>query len=83
MTITNFLQLQPSIRPVPAQVTSKYFTAKRATKTLHPMSPCTPVSVPVKITWTGGGLFGPDHQIIDSNSNTAHPSIPKFGDFTF
>ena len=30
---------------------SSYFTLKRAAKTLHLMSPCTPVSVPAKITW--------------------------------
>ena len=48
---TNSLQLQPSIRPAPAQVTSKYFTVEKATKTLHQMSPCTLVSVPAKIIW--------------------------------
>ena len=51
MTRTNFLQLQPCIRPVPAQVICKYFTVERAAKTLHRMSLCTPVSVPAKITW--------------------------------
>ena len=29
MTRNNFLQLQPFIRPVPAQVTSKYFTVEK------------------------------------------------------
>ena len=29
---------------------------------------------------TGEGLFGPDHQIVDSNSITAHYSISKLGD---
>ena len=53
MTRTNILQLQPSIRPVPAQVTSKYFTFERAAKTLHRMLPCTLVSVPAKITSIG------------------------------
>ena len=52
---TNFLQLQPSIRPVQAQVTSRYLTVERATKTLHRMSPCTPVSDPAKITWYRAG----------------------------
>ena len=53
MTRTNFLLLEPSIRPVQAQVTIKYLnTVERAAKTLHRMSPCTPVSVPAKITWT-------------------------------
>ena len=51
ITRTNFLQLQPSIRSVPAQVRSTYFTVERANKTLHQISPCTPVSVPAKITW--------------------------------
>ena len=51
MTTTNFLQLQPSIRSVPAQVTSVYFIVEMAANTLHRMSPCTPVSVPAKITW--------------------------------
>ena len=32
------------------------------------------------ITW-GGGLFGPDHQIIDHNSKTALSSTSKLGDF--
>ena len=38
MTRTNFLQFQPSVSPIPAQVTSKYFTVERAAKTLHRMS---------------------------------------------
>ena len=29
----------------------------------------------------GGGLFGPDHQIIDHNSKTALSSTSKLGDF--
>ena len=32
MTINNFLQLQPSVRPVKAQVTSEYFIVERAAK---------------------------------------------------
>ena len=43
ITQGHFLLLQPSIRPIPAQV-------ERAAKTLHRMSLCTPVSVPAKIT---------------------------------
>ena len=31
----------------------------------------------------GGGLFGPDHQIIDHNSKTALSSTSKLGDFLF
>ena len=57
ITRTNLLQLQPSIRPVSAQVTRKYFTVERAAKTLHRMSPCTPVSVPAKITWKLCDIF--------------------------
>ena len=34
-----------------ASSSSSYFTVERAAKTLHRMSPCTPVSVPAKITW--------------------------------
>ena len=34
-----------------ASYCSSYFTMERAAKTLHRMSPCTPVSVPAKITW--------------------------------
>ena len=33
------------------------------------------------ITYGGGGLFGPDHQIIDHNSKTALSSTSKLGDF--
>ena len=47
ITRTHFFLLQFSIRPVPAPV-------ERAAKTLHRMSPCTPVSVPAKITWLAG-----------------------------
>ena len=32
---------------------------------------------------TYGGLFGPDHQIIDHNSKTALSSTSKLGDFLF
>ena len=32
------------------------------------------------ITYGGGGLFGPDHQIIDHNSKTALSSTSKLGD---
>ena len=35
------------------------------------------------ITYGGGGLFGPDHQIIDHNSKTALSSTSKLGDFLF
>ena len=35
------------------------------------------------ITYGGGGLFGPDHQIIDHNSETALSSTSKLGDFLF
>ena len=38
-----------SIRTVPAQVI--HSAVERAARTLHRMSPCTPVSVPAKITW--------------------------------
>ena len=31
----------------------------------------------------GGGLFGPDHQIIGHNSKTAPSSTSKLGDFLF
>ena len=33
-----------------ASSSSSYFTVEKAAKTLHRMSPCTPVSVPTKIT---------------------------------
>ena len=51
ITRIHILLLQPSIRPVPAEVTSKYFTVERAAKTLHRMSTYIPVSVPAKIIW--------------------------------
>ena len=57
MTRTNFLQLQPSIRLVQARATSKYLTLERAAKTLHRMSPCTPLRVPAKITWLLPALY--------------------------
>ena len=31
----------------------------------------------------GGGLFDPDHQIIDHNSKTTLSSTSKLGDFLF
>ena len=34
-----------------ASSSSSYFTVEKAAKTLHQMSPCTPVSVSSKITW--------------------------------
>ena len=33
------------------------------------------------VTYRGGGLFGPDHQIIDHNSKTALSSTSRIGDF--
>ena len=50
-----------------ASSSSSYFSVERAAKTLHRMSPCTPVSVPAKITrmcmmfWLG-------HLMLDYNS---------------
>ena len=35
----------------------KLFTVERAAKTLHQMSPYTPVSVPAKITWISQGFI--------------------------
>ena len=42
----------------------------------------TPISILNPITY-GGGLFGPDHQIIDHNSKMALSSTSKLGDFLF
>ena len=49
ITRTHFLFLQPYISQF--QLKLFYCGNYRATKTLHLMSPCTPVSVPAKITW--------------------------------
>ena len=38
---------------------------------------------PITYGGGGGGLFGPDHQIIDHNSKTALSSTSKLGDFLF
>ena len=35
------------------------------------------------ITYGGGGLFGPDHQIIDRNSKMALSSTSKLRNFLF
>ena len=42
-----------------------------------------PTSSPWSNPVTYGGLFGPDHQIIDSNSKKAKPRTSKLGDFDF
>ena len=42
-------------------------------KCINPLNPIT----------YGGGLFGPDHQIIDHTSKTALSSTSKLGDFLF
>ena len=47
ITKPHFLQLQP----VETSYSSSYFTVERAPGTLHRMSPCIPISVPVKISW--------------------------------
>ena len=72
MTRTNFLQLKPSVRLVPAQIASKHFTVERAAKPLHRMSPCTPVSVPAKkITWILTSIISEkDGHIIITMSNS-------------
>ena len=53
-SLPNWIQL-PSSETSPVcssfQSSSSYFTVERAAKTLHRMSPCTPVSIPAKITW--------------------------------
>ena len=41
------------------QFQSKLFYCGRAAKTLHRMLPCTPVSVPAKITWSANCSFCP------------------------
>ena len=50
---------------------SRYFTVERAARTLHRMSPCTPVSVPAKITWKGcfpkNGNLSSDEQILSKS----------------
>ena len=38
---------------------------------------------PITYGGGGGGLFGPDHQIIDRNSKTALSSTSKLGNFLF
>ena len=43
----------------------------------------TPFPWPINPITYGGGLFGPDHQIIDRNSKTALSSTSKLGNFLF